>query len=379
MGCCDSRQQPAGPAPTRRNRYDEFADLINDPLRGPTKDDISFIETCTPRALEPRDKDATKFPLLVLAKDHDEWFRCFIKRCDPGVTWKQDGEEKWLGVELMGHRLYDDWCGAMERWNERHATTNSTGLRPLDSPQRNDWWSLGEYGAVSVALGLCVIATTSLGCPLVYVGPVIWTAIKAWRESFKRCRPSPKLKKIFSIHETIVGSVLKELDTRIEAAEEAAKANPEHRPSIEKRARQRIRVDGLRMLLENDTRKMESVAGGRATDDVKCEQMTNMLRNLLDFQRKLHKELVEEERSSDLQKMVDALKSIEEALLGASMTRSSSMFLDDLDSSGINDNQRQPSAAVFPTSTSYHNGRADSSTTSASGHYARANRSTHGW
>lgn len=33
---------------------------------------------------------------------------------------------------------------------------------------------------------------------------------------------------------------------------------------------------------------MESVAGGRATDDVKCEQMTNMLRNLLDFQRKLH-------------------------------------------------------------------------------------------
>ncbi|CAN0070916.1 unnamed protein product [Ectocarpus sp. 6 AP-2014] len=252
MGCSGSRQQPA--SPTRRNRYDEFAALITDPLRGPTKADISFIETCTPRALEPKDKDATKLPLLVLAKDHDEWFRCLSKRCDPGVTWKQDGDGTSLGVELMGHRLYDDWCEAMARWDARHATTDSTGVRPLDSPQRNDWWSLGDYGGVSVALGLSVIATASLGCPLVYVGPVIWTVIKAWRESFKRCRPSHKLTKIFSTHETIVGSVLKELDTRIKAAEEVAKANPGHRPSIEKSARQRTRMDGLRMLLENDTR-----------------------------------------------------------------------------------------------------------------------------
>lgn len=33
-----------------------------------------------------------------------------------------------------------------------------------------------------------------------------------------------------------------------------AKANPGHRPSIEKSARQRIRVDNLRVLLENDSR-----------------------------------------------------------------------------------------------------------------------------
>ncbi|CAM9634780.1 unnamed protein product [Ectocarpus sp. 12 AP-2014] len=378
MGCCGSHQQPPSPT-TRRHRYDEFAALITDPLRGPTMEDIRFIKTCSPRALEPKDKDATKLPLLVLAKDHDDWFRCLSKRCDPGVTWKQDGEEKRLGVELMGHRLYNDWCFAMECWEARHATTNSTGRRPLDSPQRNDWWSLGEYGGVSVALGLSAFATVSLGCPLVCVGPVIWTVIKAWRESFKRCRPSPKLTKIFSTHETIVGSVLKELDTRIKAAEEVAKANPGHRPSIEKSARQRLRMDGLRTILESDTRKMESIARGRASDDAKCEQMTNMLRTLLDFERELHKELMEEERSSDLQKVVDALKSIEESLLGASMTRSSSMFLDDLDGSGIQDSQRQPSAALFVASTSDHNGRTDSATTSASGHYAGARRSTHDW
>lgn len=40
------------------------------------------------------------------------------------------------------------------------------------------------------------------------------------------------------------------------------------------------------------------------------------------------KELMEEERSNDLQKVVDALKSIEEFLLGASMTRSGSMVSD---------------------------------------------------
>ncbi|CAN0156855.1 unnamed protein product [Ectocarpus sp. 4 AP-2014] len=176
----------------------------------------------------------------------------------------------------------------MEHWKARHATTNSTGRRPLDSPQRNNWWHLGGYGGVSVALGLSAVATVSLGCPLVYVGPVIWTVIKAWRESFKRCRPSPKLTKIFSTHETIVGSVLKELDTRIKAAEEVAAANPGHRPSIEKSARQKIRVDGLRMLLESDTQKMESVAQGRANDDAKCEQMTKMLRTLLNFERDLH-------------------------------------------------------------------------------------------
>ncbi|CAB1119549.1 unnamed protein product [Ectocarpus sp. CCAP 1310/34] len=73
MGCCDSRQRPA--PPTRRNRYIEIAALITDPVRGPTTEDINFIETCSPRALEPTDKDATNLPLLVLAKDHDEWFR----------------------------------------------------------------------------------------------------------------------------------------------------------------------------------------------------------------------------------------------------------------------------------------------------------------
>lgn len=108
----------------------------------------------------------------TLPRNHD---RCLSKRCDPGVTWKKDGENTWLGVELVGHRLHSDWCLAMELWDERHATTNNTGLRPLDAPQRNDWWSLGGYGAVTVALGLSAIAGVSLGCPLVYVGPVIWT------------------------------------------------------------------------------------------------------------------------------------------------------------------------------------------------------------
>ncbi|CAB1119550.1 unnamed protein product [Ectocarpus sp. CCAP 1310/34] len=145
--------------------------------------------------------------------------QCLSKRCDPWVTWKQDGEKTDLGVELMGHRLFDDWCEATKHWDARHATTarhaatDSTGLRPLDLPQRNGWWSRGEYGGVSVALGLSAIATASLGCPLVYVGPVIWTA-----------------------------------------AEEVAKANPGHRPSEEQSDRQRFRVDGLRVLLVNETR-----------------------------------------------------------------------------------------------------------------------------
>ncbi|CAN0408635.1 unnamed protein product, partial [Hapterophycus canaliculatus] len=39
----------------------------------PSAEQVEYIRKCAVSALEPR--DATKPPLLALAKDHDEWFR----------------------------------------------------------------------------------------------------------------------------------------------------------------------------------------------------------------------------------------------------------------------------------------------------------------
>lgn len=106
--------------------------------------------------------------------------RCLIKKCDPGVTWKQGGVERTLRKELIGHRNYGVWCTAMEKWNAKRG--NNGKAEDQSKTWGNErWWS--EFGVVSLALGLTTAAVGTVGTggaaafgfPVVAVGHVIWT------------------------------------------------------------------------------------------------------------------------------------------------------------------------------------------------------------
>lgn len=102
-------------------------------------------------------------------------YRCLLRRCDPGVTWKQGGVTRSLNKELIGHRNYDAWCAAMEAWNEARRNTRDVNARPEKSWDKERWWS--EFGMVSIALGFGAaagVSTGALGFPVVAVGHVIW-------------------------------------------------------------------------------------------------------------------------------------------------------------------------------------------------------------
>lgn len=89
MGCSGSRHsQPVAPQDGVWSLYDELVnEILANPLKGPTEHRINDIRSRPQGALEPTNK--TDPPLLVVAKDHDEWFRWvnpLIEACTACLT-----------------------------------------------------------------------------------------------------------------------------------------------------------------------------------------------------------------------------------------------------------------------------------------------------
>ena len=75
MGCTQSRNEyPAQWIRSRTTRYEEIARvLLEEGHRGPTSQEKRRVEEYAPHEFLPVDE--SKPPLLVLAKDNEEWFR----------------------------------------------------------------------------------------------------------------------------------------------------------------------------------------------------------------------------------------------------------------------------------------------------------------
>ncbi|CAM9618354.1 unnamed protein product [Scytosiphon promiscuus] len=86
---------------------------------------------------------------------------------------------------------------------------------------------LATAGVAGSAATAFFVAGVSLSAfPIVAVGRAIWEAIRQWMNSFDASTP-PELNSLYKQSERVLGSVVKQLDTRMKDAKEIGPINPE--------------------------------------------------------------------------------------------------------------------------------------------------------
>eukprot|EP00752_Nemacystus_decipiens_P014588 g12991.t1 len=287
MGCTQSKANPER-SRTQPCRYEEFErELLADTFRGPSETAVRHINEYEPDQFEPTDR--SKPPLLLLAIDNDEWFRCLIGKCDPTVTWiGEDGRKKNLGDVLMGTSKHALWTTKVDEWKCKNAGPILPSPQPGPRPTWDHSEFLREFGNVALALGITTVAVGGAACgvPAAALGPVIWMVIRKWHNSFSKgirssgsgAQELQELQRHFDRSAELLGTVITMLGGQIEEID----ANHIDAKAAERRDLQ-TRVDTLKCLLEDDTEEMARVGRSRSSQLEKKRIMTSKLRSLVDL------------------------------------------------------------------------------------------------
>eukprot|EP00903_Cladosiphon_okamuranus_P022255 g20465.t1 len=300
--------------PTRKEGgvdwYDFFAKVIAD--QDEDADDYkAIIRKRTKDDLEP--EDSRSLPLLVLAKDKPKWFRHLIEgdQCDPTVTWKENGVDMSLRkvlrrqrTERRGKEVYGIFRARMERFKSsivrRENMDNNEIPTEVAYQAELDLMGIGVAvagvtavtavaGAAALGGAAAIGGAAAMGgvLPISGVCTVILEAFKKWNTTFNASRPTEELRELFRRNAETLGSILTQLNARIEAAK---KAKSEDLALAYKYEEEKRRVDTLKfLLLKHAAKEVESIRKQRDISvEKKKEQLVEMLDKLHAHQERLH-------------------------------------------------------------------------------------------